>query len=135
MSDIYKIAAQEGLRFPSNKGLLTVEQLFALPLKSKTGFDLDTVACGIDRSLEGTSRKSFVEDTADDPQRRQLTVALEIVKDVISTKQAENRAAVLRANKAAERRKLLDAIAAKKDQALTAASLEELERQLTALDT
>jgi len=80
------------------------------------------------------SEESFVEDVAADPAKKTLETALEIVKDVIATKQAENRATLAKHQRAIERKKILDAIAAKKDQALTAASLEELEQKLTALD-
>jgi len=134
VSDIYKFAAQNTLRFSSKRGDLTVEQLFQLPLKSTSGFDLDTIAKGINARLKGASEESFVEDTTIDPLKQSLTVALDIVKDVIATKQAENRAALNRQQKAAERKKILDVIAAKKDEKLTTASLEELEKQLAALD-
>lgn len=132
--DIYKFAAQNALRFPSKRGDLTAEQLFDLPLKSQTGFDLDTVARSINGRLKLVSEESFVEDTTADPSRQALAVALDVVKDVIATKQAENRAAADKARKAVERKKILDAIAAKKDQSLTAASMEDLEKQLAALD-
>lgn len=132
--DIYKFAAQNALRFPSKRGDLTAEQLFDLPLKSQTGFDLDTVARSINGRLKLVSEESFVEDTTADPSRQALAVALDVVKDVIATKQAENRAAADKTRKAVERKKILDAIAAKKDQSLTAASMEDLEKQLAALD-
>jgi hypothetical protein len=135
MSDIYKIAAQHGLRFPSMRGELTVEQLFQMPLTSQSGFDLDTVAKAINGKLKGVSEESFVEDAAADPLKQSLMVSLDIVKDVIATKQAANRAALARTQRAAERRKLLDILSAKKDQQLTQASVEELEKKLAELDT
>lgn len=134
MTDIYKFAAQNGLRFPSKKGELTVEQLFQLPLKSQTGFDLNTVAQTINNQLKGVSEESFVEDTSTDPRKNALTVALNVVKDVIATKQEINRAALARTQRAADRKKILDAISAKKDEKFTQASLEDLEKQLAALD-
>jgi hypothetical protein len=135
MSDsIYKFAAQNQLRFASKRGDLTAEQLFQLPLKSHTGFDLDTVARTINGQLKGVSEESFVEDNTADPRKQALSVALEIVKDVIATKQAENRASLTKANKAMERKKILDAIAAKRDEKLSQASLDELEKQLAAID-
>jgi len=134
MSDIYKFAAQNSLRFPSLRGDLTAEQLFQLPLKARTGFDLDTVARTINAELKGASEESFVEDATADPRKQALAVSLDIVKDVIATKQAENRAAAARVQRAAERKKILDVIATKKDEKLSAASLEELEKQLAALD-
>lgn len=135
MSEAYKFAAQNRLRFPSKRGDLTAEDLFQLPLKSTSGFDLDTVAKGINSQLKGASEESFVEDTTADPRRESLKVALEVVKDVIATRQAENRAALAKTQRAADRKKILDAIAAKKDDALTKASLEELEKKLTELDS
>jgi len=134
VSDIYKFAAKNGLRFPSTRGDLTVEQLFQLQLKNQSGFDLNSVAVAINEKLKSMDVESFVEDTSSDPLKTALTVALDIVKDVIKTKQEENRAVVARNVRAAERKKLLDAIAAKKDQQLTAASMEELEKQLAELD-
>lgn len=134
MSEIYKFAAKNGLRFPSKRGDLTTEQLFQLPLKAQTGFDLDSVARGINAQLKGASEESFVEDNTTDPRKQSLVVALEIVKDVIKTKQEENRAALNRTQRAAERKKILDAMAAKKDQQLSQASVEELQKQLDALD-
>lgn len=135
MSEIYKFAAQNKLRFPSARGDLTVEQLFQLPLKSVSNLpDLDTIAKGINAQLKGASEESFVEDTSADPRKTALQAALDIVKDVIATKQAENRAARTKLERAAERKKILDVIAAKKDEKLTAASLEELEKKLAALD-
>lgn len=134
MSDIYKYAAKKQLRFQSNRGELTAEQLFQLPLKSQNGCDLDTIAKKINGQLKNASEESFVEDISDDPRKTDLTIALDIVKDVIATKQSEERARLDRIRKSAERKKILDVIAAKKDEKLSQASLEELEKQLAALD-
>jgi hypothetical protein len=132
--DIYKFVAQNGVRFPSKRGELMVEQLFQLPLKSHTGVDLDTVAKGIYAQLKGASEESFVDETSSDPRKVALQVALDVVKDVIKTRQDENKAARLKLERAAERKKILDVIAAKKDEKLSAASLEELEKKLAELD-
>ena len=131
---MYKFAAQNRLRFPSNRGDLTVENLFDLPLKATNGFDLNSVAQAINTELKTTGEESFVEDVTDDPRRKALAMSLEIVKDVIKTKQEENAARLNKMNKANERRKILDAMSAKQDQALSAASLEDLQKQLAALD-
>jgi hypothetical protein len=132
--DIYKYAAQNGLRFPSARGHLTVEQLFGLPLKSREGFDLDSVARGVNDELKSVTQESFVEVEADNPRKTQIETALEVVKDVIKTKQAENAAVRARQEKAEKRRKLLDALRTKEDQELTTASREELEKKLAELD-
>ena len=131
---MYKFAAQTKLRFPSTKGDLCVEHLFELPLKAASGFDLDTVARTIHSELEGLGEVSFVEDNTNNPRKKALETSLEIVKDVIATKVAENAARTNKAQKAALRLKLNDAIAAKKDEALSQASIEDLQKQLAALD-
>lgn len=133
MDDIYKYVAQNGLRFNSDRGALTVEQLFSLPLSSKTGFDLDSVAKGVNADLRACGEESFVS-TAINPRQKPLEIALEVVKDVIATKQKANAEALARTHKAEERRKILDAISNKKDEALSAASIDELEKKLAALD-
>lgn len=132
--DIYKYAAQNGLRFQSTRGLITVEQLFQMPLKTVSNFDLDTVARAVNNELKEHSEESFVEAATISQRTKHLEVMLEIVKDVIKTKQVEAAAAENRVKKSIERRKILDALTAKKDQALTAASVEDLEKQLAALE-
>lgn len=132
--DIYKIAAQQAFRFPSVRGALTVEQLYSLPLKGDVSFDLDTIARAINTELKGVTQESFVEETENDPKKSRLTVMLDIVKDVITTKKAESAAARNRLQRAVDRKKILDAIGAKKDAQLTTASLEELEKKLAELD-
>lgn len=135
MSDPYKYAAQKKLRFPSPKGELSAEQLFQLPLRSETGAtDLNTIGKTLVTQLKALGDEEFVADTATSPQKERLAMSIELVRDVVATKQAENKAAADKLAKAAERRRILDVIAAKKDQALTEKSLKELEDQLTALD-
>ncbi len=132
---MYKFAAQNKLRFSSVRGELIAEQLFDLPLKVANGFDLDTVARSIHTELKAMGEETFVAVTTNNPRKKVLEVSLEIVKDVIATKVAENAAASNRAHRTEERRKLLDALAAKRDHALTTASVEELEAKLAALDS
>jgi hypothetical protein len=134
MSDIYKFAAQNQLRFPSTRGELTVEDLFALPLKSPSGFDLDTVARTVNTELKSVTTESFVESPKPNGQQERLTVMLDIVKDVIKTKQDEAAAALAKQNRVVERRKILDAIAAQKDEKLRTSSIEDLEKKLAELD-
>ncbi len=131
--ELYKYAAQHQLRFASRSGNLTVEDLFDLPLTSERGSSLDDTAKKINAELKSVSEESFVV-TSSNPRKKMLEIALDIVKDVIATKLAENEAERLKAAKKDERRKILDALAAKKDQKLTEASIEELEAKLAALD-
>ena len=133
MSEIYKFAAQNRVRFPSKRGELTVEDLFQLPLTSKTGFDLNTLAVGVNKQLKELGEESFVEDASTNPQKQLLTVQLDILKDVIKTRQDENKAALARRERQAEIARIRDLIVQKKDEKLAGASLEDLEAKLKAL--
>ncbi len=133
MQDIYKIAAQNALLFPSVSGPLMVSQLFELPLTSARGPNLESVAQAVNKDLQAASGETFVPTAKTNPKKAMLEVALAIVKDVIETKVAANLAATTRQDKAVKRAKILDALAAKQDQALTSATVDDLKAQLAAL--
>lgn len=124
----FKIAARKKMRFASTRGALTAEQLYELNLS-----DLDWVARGINSDLKALSEDSFVE-LKPDPRRGEVTDALELVKEIIADKLADKARAEKRQQKAALRRSLSEALARKKDEALSQASIEELQKQLAELD-
>jgi hypothetical protein len=63
-----------------------------------------------------------------------LNNKLEIVKHIIGVKMAEAEAAKIKADKAAERAKLLDILARKQEQSLENSTEEELLAKLAAID-
>lgn len=128
----FKKAAQYKLRFPSPRGELTVEQLWDLPLTSKNGLDLDTVAKEVNAQLNMASEESFVA-TAPNPRKAQLTLKLEILKEVIADKIAENAEKAAAVTKRHERERLLEVLQGKKDAALSDLSIDELEKRIAAL--
>lgn len=132
MNDLFITASRRKFRFASERGDLTVEQLWDMPLTARSGFDLNNVARGVNNELKGLAEESFVE-TSTNPRRKTLEQMLEIVKTVIATKQAEAKAATETAAKSALRAKLAETIERKKDEKLGSASIEELEAQLAAL--
>lgn len=132
MIDIFVSAARKKFRFPSERGDLMVEQLWDLPLTSKNGFNLNAVAVSVNSELKSLAEESFVE-VSSNPRRKILEDMLELVKYVISVKQAEAKAATDLAAKNALKRKIQDAIEAKEGEQLKGASLEDLQAQLAAL--
>jgi hypothetical protein len=130
---MFEQATRSKIRFPSNKGELSVEQIWDLPLESKTGFDLDSVAKAINSQLKSVTEESFVATTTS-PAKSRLTLQLDIVKHVIATKIAENKAARDRAANAAERNKLLDILGTKEDEELKGLTKEELLKRIEALN-
>jgi hypothetical protein len=129
---MFEKAARLKLRFDSPKGLVTVEDLFDLPLTVRNGgASLDNVAKGIARQIRETETESFVLTTSKADTILQLK--LEIVKHVIAIKKAEADAADKAAEKKATKQKILAIIADKKDEQLKGSSIEDLEKQLETL--
>jgi len=132
--NMFETALRNKYRYTTIRGIITTEQLWDLKLESADGFNLDTVARGINANLKEISEESFVKPSSNSDEKVELETKLEIVKYIIAVKLEEKTAAARRRERTEERRKLLDAIGAKKDAQLTEASLEELERKLAALD-
>ena len=129
---IFEQASRQKLRFPSLKGELTVEQLWDLPLQSKSGFDLDTIAKSVSRDLKAVTEASVVIETS--PANTTLVLKLDLMKHIIAVRLAENAAAVNRAARAAERQKLLGVLADKQDESLKALTPAEIQQRLAELD-
>lgn len=131
--NIFERAARGQYRYPSSKGQLTTEDLFALPLQGR-GANLDDIAIALDRELEDAAPKSFVSPVSADTKRSEIECKLTIVKHVIASKLAANAAAEQRQVKAEKRRKLLDALDRKEDEEIQGKSREQLLAELEALD-
>lgn len=135
--NIFEIAARKKLRFTTAIGSLALEDLYDLPLVATNNrgggkVDLDGVAREANRQLKEIAEESFVE-LKPDPRRGDLEVKLELVKAVIALKIEAQETAKKRAENAEKRRKLLDALASKEDQELSAKSKEEILRELETL--
>lgn len=133
MDNLFLQATREKFRFESSKGDLSVEQLWDLPLTSRTGFDLDTVAKAVNADLKASNEESFV-NVNNNPAVSRLQAKLEVVKAIIEVKLAQAEAAKKRAEKAAERQRLMEVLHSKKDQELQGLSVEEIERRLAQLE-
>lgn len=123
---MFEKASRFGLRYETPQGLLTVEDLWKLPLTSyRPGrASLDDIAVGLFRQLKESDNESFVKKAAKKDDSTQL--AFDIVKHIIDVRMAEDEAAAAqRANKEKKRR-ILEIIAQKEDAQLFDASLDEL---------
>ena len=132
MSNIFKQAAQMKMRFPSVRGFLIAEQLFDLPLTSKNGFDLDSVAKDVNKLLKEQAEESFVS-TTENPLASVYQVMLDLVKEIIADKLAEAAAARTRSANAAERQRLLALLDEKNNDELKGLSKEELQKRINEL--
>jgi hypothetical protein len=126
---MFEQASRMKLRFDSTKGPLTVEDLWDLNLTSNGV--LDKIAVGLSRQLKEDPNESFVSETrktSDDLQLR-----FDIVKHIIDVKKAERAAEKAKADAAATKRKILEIMERKQDQALEGKTLEELQAMVATL--
>ncbi len=129
---MFEKASRAQLRFNSPKGLLTVEDLWLLPLTSTVGkANLDDIARGLHAELKSDNTVSFVEPTKTADVRTQL--AFDITKHIIGVRLAENAKAAEAAANKEKKQKLLDILARKQDDALSALSIDDLRAQIAAL--
>ena len=126
---LFVTALRKNYRFQTSRsGLITVEDLWSLPLQSKTNASLNGVAIILDTQLQQTKRTSFVDDSSS--ENVDLQNKFNIVLYIIDVKKAELAAA---ANAAAQRRqneKVMEIISRKQDQDLENKSIEELQSML-----
>ena len=129
--NIFEQATRQAFRFESPKGLLTVEDLWNLPLTSNTGrANLDDIAKGLQAKLTSTAL-SFVTDTT--PVNKVYQAQFDVVIHIINTKISEARAADQYRLAREKKQKIMAIIEQKQDAALSSASLEDLEAMLNSL--
>lgn len=128
-TNIFELAARGKIRFASARfANLSVEDLFDLSLR-----DLDEVAKGINRSINSEKEESFLSENKNSV-RKDLELRLEIVKYVIDVLETEKKARQEAANKAVQRQKLIDSLAAAEQRELEAKTPEQIRAELLALD-
>ena len=127
---MYKIASRKKLRIQTNRGMLSVEQLWDLSKE-----DIGELAKSIRKRINeqngvtGDSELDFLKPSAQTEETiDELT--FRILKDIYTTKQAEEDKAHRRAAARENNRKILELIAKKQDQELESKSIEELEKML-----
>ncbi len=132
--NIFEKASRVKMRFDSGIGLLTVEQLWDLPLVSKQESrpTLDGLARHVHSQLKGLEEGSFVE-LRPDPPKGDLETRLEILKHIIKVRLDEKAAAEKAAQDAERKRKLLGALASKEEAELTGMTREQLEAEIAKL--
>ena len=127
---MYKIASRKKLRIATNRGNLSVEQLWDLS-KDEIGELAIAIRKRIadQRGVSGDSELDFLKPSA--PKEETIDeLTFRILKDIYTTKQAEEDKAHRRAAARENNRKILELIAKKQDEALESKSVEELEAML-----
>lgn len=118
---MYKKAAQMKVRF-TFRGQISVEDLFDLTLAQ-----LNTIYKELQQQRGDAVSGLLLEHTAEDDL---LALKLEIVRDVFDTKKAESDARKAAAEKRAQKARIMEIIASKKDADLASKSLDDLTKML-----
>lgn len=131
MSDlnIFEQASRQQLRFETARGLLTTEQLWAMPLTGTVS--LDTLAVSLDKAIREMPARSFVVSST--PANKVLELQFSIVKHIIDVRVCENTEKTNRQVKAQQRKMVQEQIAVKENEALLSGSVEELRKRLAEL--
>lgn len=126
MDNIFIAASREKLRFETNKGFLTTEDLWDLSLVS-----LDNIAKAVNRKLKDSQEESFIEKKT--TATTELDTKLEILKFIIATKQDEA-AVKSNAKKKAQEIELLEQLLEEKElEGVKSLSPEEIKQKIAAL--
>lgn len=120
---MFENALKKGFRYPSNKGLITTEDLFCLSLN-----DLNEIAKKINKKIKTSDEESFIPgpnfETSNDSK------LLDVVKHIINIKLSEQSSNVLEKANAEKKQKILSLINKKNEESLENMSKEELEKML-----
>lgn len=119
----FKEAVKSKLRIPTIVGLLSVEQLWDLPLAQ-----LDKIAVELEQQYKESGKKSFLVSKS--KKDKDIKLAFDIVLEILEDK-VEERDLALKASTIKEHnQKILSKIQEAKDKELDGLSAEELEKLL-----
>jgi len=118
MSNIYKEALRKNIRF-EYKGFRSTEELWGLTLK-----ELDGLFQVLSAASKLKSEESLLSTKSD--ESNELDLKIEIIRDIVTTLLQEKADRESNATKAAQKQKVLEAIARKKADDLGKLSIEEL---------
>jgi hypothetical protein len=132
--NIFERASRHALRFSTQIGDLTVEQLWDLPLTARREQqpDLDKIARHVHSQIKSLEEGSFVS-VIPDPRQSTLELQLDVVKHIIADKIDRLKAAEGAAEAAGRKQKLLAALASKEDAGLQAMSADDLKAEIAKL--
>ena len=130
---MFEKASRLKLRFMSSRGAVTTEDLWDIPLQSRNGFDLDSMAKVVNAELKADSEESFVS-TRVSPARTENELRLEILKRVIAFKLEAQEKAKKAVERRAERERLMAILAEKNEAGLRELSVEDIRKRIAELE-
>lgn len=135
-NDIFEEGTRKRVRFASTKGLLSIEDVWTIPLKksknSNNVTDIDDIAKSLSAQLKETEIESFVEDVIT-AENTLLKLKFDIIKHIIKVRKAERDAAENRKSVESQINKYDRIIARKEDEKLDSSSIEDIKKLRDAL--
>lgn len=133
MDSMFEKAARIKLRFETKVGMLSVEDIFDLPLtvRNDNALSLDEVAKNLNRAVKDTAEESFVVEQS--KVNEELQLGFDIVLHVIAFKKAAVEEAKNVAAKKERRQTLLAALTKKRENGVNEMTAEQIEAELAAL--
>lgn len=121
--NIFEQASRQKLRFDTAIGMLSVEELWALPLTTTNGkVNLDQIAVALNKELKG-SEESFVSNSK---RNELLQLRFDVVKHIIETLMQEKTEKTEQVQRDAKRQRIAEILASREDEELTGLSSDEL---------
>ncbi len=126
--NIFEKAAKNRLRFETDKGSITVEDLWDVPLESRGALSLDNIARGLNREINLLDSESFVskKTTVNDLLELKFSIVKHIIECKLKSAETAEKAEATRQ----QRERIRDIIAQKQDQVLLDTDVAELEKML-----
>lgn len=124
--NLFEIATRNRYRF-NYKGVMTVEDLWSLRVE-----DLDAIFKMLNRQKKTADEDSLLATKSAEDQ--DLANKIDIVRYIVSVKLAEAAERVPAAEKKAQRDKIMEIVAKKKDKALEDMGIEDLMKKLEELN-
>lgn len=127
--NIFEYATRNKLRFTSSKGVLTVEELWQLPIDALR--EIFNVYNKQKKELDGEEK--FIDDDVEVNKTSELDIIIDILKHIAETKSKESKAVIEAQAKAAKKQRIMELIANKQNAELEDKSIDELTKMLTEL--
>ena len=123
---MFEIATRTKMRFPF-KGMVSAEDLWDLSVK-----DLDSIFKTLNAQVKKSQEESLLATRTKEDET--LSIQIEIVKHIVKTKLDEAETAKQSKELKEKKQKIMEIIAAKQDESLHNASVEELQAMLDKLN-
>ncbi len=125
VENIFEYAARNKVRFPY-KGLVSVEDLWDLPAT-----ELDKIFKTLNSQAKQAQEESLLNTKSKEDEAIEIQIA--VVKHIVSVKLEERNKREKALENKAKKQKIMEIMAAKKDEALQNSSIDELQKMLDEL--